>query len=590
MQQRLLRYISMLRYIRRHNKPRPKNRILTVTPSTYRLRARWMLKYTITRRLQVSFISISVFVLLIGCYGANALHQLSFQVQSSDSNATSITNITTFRGSITDAQRDFLLALSEIDSSQITTDLTHTRSDLTQVESSLKQFLQDPSIAGPEETKLRESIQQDTRVWSDTLQNLISMFASGNSKATQDLAHQQWIGQSENLLNDISKIITIIKNNIQNETLTARNIYDNGLVVTIVLVLIALAVAALIGAVLTHSITIPLAKATHAVQRLAQGNLTGTEQLVQEISGHDDICTLARDIHAMAVNFCMLIGHVREMSGEVIASTRQMNEVSQQTGDATGQVAQSISQVAHSSQTQNDQLSHAANEMDNLAQESIELQQRAQGTRVTIQALNTTFQQTSEQIVRLGARSAVIGQIVNTIEEIAAQTNLLALNAAIEAARAGEHGRGFGVVADEVRKLAERSSNSTKEIAAIIEETQRETEAAVTAIRTGIDQMATSEASVSVAVNQAEVMARRTRDVNCIIDTIAQASRVNSTAAESVSAAAEEMSAQVQETVASLNNLNDIALQLDEAVGAFHTSHNAPPIVEVKLASLTSRK
>jgi methyl-accepting chemotaxis protein len=63
----------------------------------------------------------------------------------------------------------------------------------------------------------------------------------------------------------------------------------------------------------------------------------------------------------------------------------------------------------------------------------------------------------TEAIAELGAKSAQINGIVETITGIAEQTNLLALNAAIEAARAGDQGRGFAVVADEVRKLAEES-------------------------------------------------------------------------------------------------------------------------------------
>ncbi len=59
-------------------------------------------------------------------------------------------------------------------------------------------------------------------------------------------------------------------------------------------------------------------------------------------------------------------------------------------------------------------------------------------------------------------------EILKFINEIAAKSNLLGLNAAIEAARAGEHGRGFAVVAEEIRKMAVNSSSSVKDIKQII--------------------------------------------------------------------------------------------------------------------------
>jgi len=92
---------------------------------------------------------------------------------------------------------------------------------------------------------------------------------------------------------------------------------------------------------------------------------------------------------------------------------------------------------------------------------------------------NKAIQSSAEIINVLGHRADDIGRIIEVIDDLAEQTNLLALNAAIEAARAGEHGLGFAVVADEVRKLAEKSTQSTKEIAELISSIQREARQAV---------------------------------------------------------------------------------------------------------------
>src|SRR5256885_157568 len=92
---------------------------------------------------------------------------------------------------------------------------------------------------------------------------------------------------------------------------------------------------------------------------------------------------------------------------------------------------------------------------------------------------NQAIQSSAEIINILGHRADDIGKIIEVIDDLAEQTNLLALNAAIEAARPCEHGLGFAVVADEVRKLAEKSTQSTKEIADLIQSIQREARQAV---------------------------------------------------------------------------------------------------------------
>ena len=110
-----------------------------------------------------------------------------------------------------------------------------------------------------------------------------------------------------------------------------------------------------------------------------------------------------------------------------------------------------------------------------------------------MQAIRASSQITSEVVETLSLRVNDIGAILSVIDEVAEQTNLLALNAAIIAAQAGEHGKGFAVVADEIRELAERTSSSTREIAAVIKGVQEETRRAVDAISQAEESIAAGE-------------------------------------------------------------------------------------------------
>ena len=110
-----------------------------------------------------------------------------------------------------------------------------------------------------------------------------------------------------------------------------------------------------------------------------------------------------------------------------------------------------------------------------------------------MQAIRVSSQITAEVVDNLSLRANDIGAILSVIDEVAEQTNLLALNAAIIAAQAGEHGKGFAVVADEIRELAERTSSSTREIAAVIKGVQEDTRRAVDAINQAENSIAEGE-------------------------------------------------------------------------------------------------
>ncbi|WP_423821470.1 PAS domain-containing methyl-accepting chemotaxis protein [Salinisphaera sp. SPP-AMP-43] len=78
------------------------------------------------------------------------------------------------------------------------------------------------------------------------------------------------------------------------------------------------------------------------------------------------------------------------------------------------------------------------------------------------------IEQWATRIDAINQQARDMAQIVDTLDSLAFQTNILALNASVEAARAGQNGRGFAVVAQEVRALANRSTESARDIAALI--------------------------------------------------------------------------------------------------------------------------
>ena len=99
--------------------------------------------------------------------------------------------------------------------------------------------------------------------------------------------------------------------------------------------------------------------------------------------------------------------------------------------------------------------------------ESRKLLQNVESLKENVLSDTEIMHQKIEQLVGLTKK---IGDVVESVQEIANQTNLLALNAAIEAARAGEQGRGFSVVAEEIRNLSDDTKKNLEGMISFVDQ------------------------------------------------------------------------------------------------------------------------
>ena len=221
-----------------------------------------------------------------------------------------------------------------------------------------------------------------------------------------------------------------------------------------ILMVYALAVAVSVFIVLrTRSLFVEVEQKEGEVEELL-GNVRGAFEGLQESSQaiYDSLHNFEQSSSEIAASTEEISTSVQQQIEQVEGSIQIFNDLDGRIGDSESRVLQTVENVKLLEGKNNEGIA-SISELSSKFSENIE------ATRVA-----------SEGMTALAQKSSSIGEIIDSISQIAKQTNLLALNAAIEAARAGEAGKGFAVVADEINALSGESAEATQKIDAILKD------------------------------------------------------------------------------------------------------------------------
>lgn len=314
---------------------------------------------------------------------------------------------------------------------------------------------------------------------------------------------------------------------------------------------------------------------------VADGDLTVTIPVAEDVTGAiadsinwaiGELRQLVQDTSKAAARVDVATRITRDTSKELLTAAEHQSEQIQAAGRAVLDVARAMHAVS----------GHAGMSAQ-VAQQSLATAEKGQAavqdTIAGMQRIRLQIQETAKRIKRLGESSQEIGEIVELISDITEQTNVLAVNAAIQAASAGEAGRGFSDVAEEVQRLAERSSEATRQVAALVRAIQADTQDAVAAMEHSTQDVVEGTRRSDAAGQALSEITTVTHKLTTLVTTISNATQSRSLLAKQVAVqmqdilrVTEQTTAGTRRTAAAVEELSQLATGLKRSAAGFKVS------------------